>query len=266
MRSGLLTLMSMVLLVWNAFAQDKVDQSKYEIIRETINFLATDKTVSQDTNFRISCETLDYDCFTQQLSSKKPITGIDRWYNRWRSTTVTDTAKLIALRNRIFADIFERSGKEYRKQLAGYEGYISRIQQLIDQNRNAAPVEEVVADTSMTSSDSLAGVYPASPEQLTEEIENPEKDNPMIAYLALVLGIIALAIAAMPFLKKKEEELPADFESLAERMDELALRMQRLERKATDSQDADAMTTLTEIMESVERRVVELESDKKPKP
>ena len=55
---------------FGALAQERTEQVNYELIRETINFLASDKAVSQDTNFRISCETLDYDCFKQQLSSK----------------------------------------------------------------------------------------------------------------------------------------------------------------------------------------------------
>src|SRR5690606_35881932 len=109
MRSGLLTFACWTMLAWSAFAQERIDRAKYELIRETINFLATDKRVSQDTAFRISCEALDYGCFGQQLSSD-PIAGIQPWYNRWRSVTTTDEASLKTLRDRIFADIFERQG------------------------------------------------------------------------------------------------------------------------------------------------------------
>jgi len=112
-------------MVWSALAQDQTDRAKYELIRETINFLATDKAVSPDTSFRISCETLDYDCFKQQLSSN-PVNGIERWYNAWRSMQATDEAELATLRNQIFSDIFERPGKGYRKQLAGYKAYVAR--------------------------------------------------------------------------------------------------------------------------------------------
>lgn len=178
---------------------------------------------------------------------------------------VTDTAELVALRDHIFADILERPGKGYRKQLADYEEYTVRIEHLIEQYRSGMPLEETAADTNPALSDSVAGVYPVNPEQHSYENENPEnenseKDNPMIAYLALALGIIALVIAALPVLKKKEEQPSTDFQALGERMDELALRMKRLEQQATDLRSNDAVTTLTEIMESVEKRVVALEN------
>src|SRR3546814_11578130 len=104
--------------------------------------------------------------------------------------TTTDTAGLIALRDRIFADIFERQGKNYRKKLIGYESYVSRTQQLIDQYPDGMSLEEAAAvDIGMTASDSLAGLYPTEPEPPTLENEHSEKDNPMIDYPALALCI-----------------------------------------------------------------------------
>lgn len=253
----------MAVFVWNAFAQDQMDRAKYELIRETINFLATDKVVSQDTNFSISCETLDYDCFAQQLSGN-PIAGIERWYNSWRSTTVRDTVELRALRDQLFADIFERPGKGYRKQLTGYDDYVSRTEYLVGQYANGMPLEEFAADTASAPSDSLTGIYPADTEQLTDKNDNPEKENTMIGYFALAIGVLALAIAALPIFKKKDQQPPADLQGLADRLDELSLRMKRLERQASgDPQNKDAITNLTDIMEAVEKRVVLLESRSK---
>ena len=259
-----MTIVCMAVSVWGAFAQDQADQTKYELIRETINFLATDKVVSQDTNFRVSCETLDYDCFKQQLSSR-PIAGIERWYNSWQSMAATDETTLVALRNQLFADIFERPGKGYRKQLAGYEGYISDIEYLIDQYAGRIPTEEIAEDTASALLLSPSELYPTHPEQLTDRNDNPEKEDTMIAYLAIAIGIIALIIAALPMFRKTERQLPGGFQELHERLDELAVRMQRLEQQTTHNQITDdAIATLTEIMESVEKRVVELENGTKP--
>lgn len=259
----MLTLSCWAILAWNAVAQEQVDRAKYELIRETINFLATDKTVSEDTAFRISCETLDYGCFGEQLTSN-PIAGIERWYNRWRSISATDGASLVTLRDRIFDDIFERPGKGYRKQLAGYDGYVARAADLVaPQAENVAMEEEATEDTLLERVPDRAGVQTIYPEELTNQNDNnPEKENPMIAYLAIVIGLIALALAALPFIKKKEPEQPADFDGLEElhrRLDGIALRMKNLEQKITDAQSAEAITHLTDIMESVEKRVVEVE-------
>src|SRR3546814_11519043 len=118
--------------------------------------------------------------------------------------TTTDTAGLIALRDRIFADIFERQGKNYRKKLIGYESYVSRTQQLIDQYPDGMSLEEAAAvDIGMTASDSLAGLSPNEPEPPTIENDNSAKNNPMIASLALSLGLLELIIAFLPILQKK---------------------------------------------------------------
>ncbi len=249
------------LMVGNVFAQEQAYQAKYELIRETINFLATDKAVSQDTNFRISCETLDYSCFTQQLSSK-PITGIERWYNSWRSMTATDEAGLVALRNQIFADIFERPGKGYRKQLAGYEAYVSQVEYLIDHQGDETLLAEADLDTASEPFRDDAEIPPTYPEQFTDQNDNTEKDDTMIAYLALAIGIIALVLALSIF--RKQAQPSADLQGLQERLDELALQMKRLEQKVADNQIRDeAIANLTDIMESVEKRVVALEDHSK---
>lgn len=262
MRSVLLTLIGIGMLIWNVSAQDQAGQAKYELIRETINFLATDHVVSRDTNFRISCETLDYDCFRQQLSSQ-PIAGIERWYNSWRSMTATDKAGLATLRNQVFADIFERQGKGYRKQLVSYQGYISRVEHLVDQFPDGMPIQEnamdIFSDTALAPPDNRTGLHSTNPEQRSDRNDNPEKDT-MIAYFALAMSIIALIMAALLIFRKGDRQMPAEFQGLPERLDELSMRMKRLERQATDPQIKDAITSLTDIMESVEKRVVELEN------
>ncbi|MGK6352264.1 hypothetical protein [Parapedobacter sp. DT-150] len=249
----------MALSVWTAFAQDQADQAKYELIRETINFLATDKAVSKDTTFRISCETLDYDCFGQQLSSN-PVAGIERWYNSWRSMTVANETQLVALRDQVAADIFDRPGKGYRKQLAGYEEYVSRIDGLIDQYANGGPVADTAVDTAQAPLLSPDESNPTDPEQLTDRNDNAQKNDIMIAYLALAIGIIALIIAALPILRKKEQQLPAELQGLPYRLEELTVWIKRLEQQKADPQVKDAIASLTDIMESIEKRVVELEN------
>src|SRR5690606_3198341 len=265
MRRGLLTFFSMAVFVWNAFAQDQIDRAKYELIRETINFLATDKVVSQDTGFSISCEPLDYDCFTSRLSGN-PISGIARWYNSWRSVRVTDTVELKALRDQLLADILDRPGKGYRKQLPGYAAYRSRMDYLVSEYTDGMPVEEMALDTASAIPESYVGLSPADSDPLIDHTtsDNPEDENPMIGYLALGIGILALLLAVMPVFKKKDHRPAADLQGLADRLDELSLRMKRLERQLTaDSKANEAVTNLTDIMESIEKRVVDLESRSK---
>ncbi|MBK1440418.1 hypothetical protein JHJ32_10510 [Parapedobacter sp. ISTM3] len=264
-RGSLVTIVYLVVSAWSVFAQDQVGHAKYELIRETINFLATDKAVSQDTSFDISCETLDYDCFTDQLASK-PIAGIERWYASWRAMRVTDEAGLVALRDQVFADIFERPGKSYRKQLPGYEAYVARVERLMHPAVEETPMEQIAVDTSQESLPGTDELLQTNPEQFASRNDNTKTDNNMIAYLALAIGIIALVIAALSVFKKKDQQSTADFRALHERLDALTTEMKHLEQKVTDAQIKEAVSSLTEIMEAIEKRVVDLENRHNPKP
>ncbi len=262
MRKSLLSIISTVVLVWNAPAQGQVDEAKYEIIRETIHFLATDRQVSRDTGFRISCEAPDYDCFKQQLSSNT-IAGIDRWYNRWRSAEVMDPAALSAFRDQVLADILDRPGKAYRRGLAGYEDYISRIDQLIQLPVSEIPAEQAVAATDQAAVVSPAEVEPTYPTDAADQ-QAPETGSNRVAYIALVIGLLALLFAAWQRFSKKTLQAADGMQGIHERLDELSARVRRLETKTADSQMGEAVTSLTDIMESIEKRVVELENGSKP--
>ncbi|MFC3197037.1 hypothetical protein ACFOET_05370 [Parapedobacter deserti] len=260
MKSSLLTLFYISVLAWNAFAQDEVDKAKYELLRETINFLATDKAVSKDTGFTITCETLDYNCFKQQLS-KNSIAGIERWYSAWQSMEVADEAGLVALRNQVFADILERPGKGYRKQLTGYNDFVTRLENLIHSPVEEVPAEQLAVDTALESPLGAVGPNPIYPEQVADNIDNPENNHTMIAYLAIAIGILALVVAALPIFNKRDSQPAVDFQRLEERLDELGMRIKRLEQQIADNQlERDAIANLTAIMESVEKRVSELEN------
>jgi len=255
MRNCLLSLLIVVSLVCTAFAQSQSDSAKFEIIRETINFLATDKVVSADTTFRITCDVLDYDCFRRELSSE-PIAGIVRWFDSWRNMAASNEAGPVALRDKIFADIFNRPGKGYRKQLPHYETYITRVDQLINPPAPESPLDEV----SMDPIEEVPPIYLAPEEEYINTPEVEENAQPMIAYFALACSLLALLLVARLVFRKKEVEASNAFLDLSERLDDLSMRLQRLENKLLDNQlKGEAVATLTEIMESVERRVVELE-------
>ena len=263
MRKSLLSIIFTTVLIGNALAQGQVDEAKYEIIRETIHFLATDNRVSRDTGFRIACETLDYDCFKQQLSSNT-IAGIDQWYNRWRSAAVTDEAALVAFRDRVLADILDRPGKAYRKELAGYESYRARVDQLARLPVGEIPAEQAVADTDQAAAFNAPEIRTTYPPDTADQPESPESGSNGIAYIALVIGLLALVLAAWQRFGKNTPQSADGIQDIHERLDELSARVRRLETKTEDSQMGEAVTSLTDIMESIEKRVVELENGSKP--
>src|SRR5690606_28120301 len=145
---------------------------------------------------------------------------------------------------------FERPGKGYRKQLAGYGAYNARMTDLIAPPGEAEYQEGTVEDTILEERvPDHAGLQPIYPEQVIDQNDNPENENTMIAYLAIAIGLTALVIAAWPFIRKEEPDQPAKLDGLEElhlRLDGIALRMKNLEQNISDAQMADAMTHLTE--------------------
>src|SRR5690606_15257385 len=138
---------------------------------------------------------------------------------------------------------------------------LARPENLIHRALDEVPAEQVALDPGEAPPQHPAQSDIIYPEQTNEGNENPEKEDTMIAYLAITLAIIALVLVALPLFKKKEPQPVADFYGLQERLDELAVRMKHLEQKLSDGQVKDeAITNLIEIMESVEKRVVELEN------
>lgn len=260
MRKSLLSIIFTAVLVWNAAAQGQADHAEYEIIRETINFLATDTRVSRDTGFRISCETLDYDCFKQQLSANT-IAGIERWYNSWRSAEVTDEAALAAFRDQVLKDILDRPGKGYRRELAGYEGYISRIERLIQLPVDGIPAVQADTNTTETAAVTPPGWQPTAPADPGDQPETPKTGSNTLAYIAVFIGLLALALAAWQLFNKRVVQPDGDVQDLREHLNELSARIRRLEHQPADSRMADAVASLTDIMESIEKRVVELENN-----
>lgn len=271
MRERLLLLLCFLLWMETSLAQNRAEVAKFELIRETIDFLATDRAVSQDTSFRISCVLPEFDCIAEELAAKQPIAGIGQWYDRWRAMPVTDSAELVALKNRILGDVVERSGKGYRKQLAGYDGYVDRINTLIDHFAQGAAIRSVASSTDevtegsvpakLSDEDRWADTDPVS-SALRHNVQqdSPLKtENSMMLYLALGLGVGALIIAILTLLQLRKLQHSNELESLTARMAELSRQVDRLERRLGDSQHKEAVSHLTEIMEKIEKRVVVLE-------
>ena len=122
---------------------------------------------------------------------------------------------------------------------------------------------DTIGDTALASFDNPTGLLSPDSSSFADPNDNPEKDHTLIIYLALAIGIIALILAALCFFRKSAPTFPSEFQRLPKQLDELSSRLKYLERQTTDPQIKDAITSLTDIMESVERRVVALENRSK---
>src|SRR5690606_2843764 len=130
-----------------------------------------------------------------------------------------------------------------------------------------APIlDEPNTDTKLTGAEesSIAANHAVLDPETKLNASTSNSDSPAastwLLYLALGLAALALVCSYLALTRKKEPTLPLTLENTPERVDELTLRLRRLERIVKESQSEEAVANLVSIMESVEKRVAELES------
>lgn len=245
-----------LLLSGSIRAESNIESIKYEILRETIHFLATDAKVSNNSTLEITCANSDYDCFEKQLANT--ITGISRWFKSWKEIKVADSEDLIHLKNTIHKEIVDRDGKSYRKDLPGYQSYLSKLDHLMD----AHPLINQDDDPPPT----VRLAYQSGPAQATlseNAIDNAPTNNPnhMLLYLALALGGLALFFALRPpALKKETEARKKQIAQLSQEVARTNSQIEEIHPKHSEKKTKEAHAFLQTKLEGIEKRLVELEN------
>lgn len=254
--------------VYGQSEQDNADFSKFELIRATLNFLSSDHIVSTDTTFRLSCDHLDYEC-VESSGVFNVVTGIETWYKRWKAVPVSDSLSVVKLKDRLIADVIERRGKGYRRQLPHYEAFVLQTNGILE-NFNSSQMLNTLgrneSDEVAMRVDGFDGGNVQDGSSNTSHDANAANTSDTtnwLVYLALCLSVIAAVMSYLAMTKKKEQNLPLSVLGTPERLDDLTMRLRRLERSVNESHSEEAVRNLTEIMELVERRVAELEAKTK---
>jgi hypothetical protein len=117
------------LLPFFIFAQIRIADVKFYMIKAGIDFYATDTTVFKKSNMAVSdCITDDYSCLEQFCQSNE-LSGVGAKLKKWKEIQVNEPIQLKLLKDEIFKDI-TNAGKAYRTKLPAYEQFQKKMIEL----------------------------------------------------------------------------------------------------------------------------------------
>jgi hypothetical protein len=249
------------------------DSIKFEMIRETVNFLSTDKKISDNLNFKVNCSRPSYNCLEAGIEDKKlrgVLSKVRSWDAKKEENTPADVKKV---KERIFTEVFGTADKAYRKKLPGYAVYASKMESLLSKSLKSAtgsgkqaPTVVKKVDTTTVEADAPDDVPAESgiPDSAAgaagfkkEEITKKEDMQSNLPYIALVAAIVAMVISFLALMKKpprskRSSTPPADNGSAAQK--------EQIRRLGEDLKDLNAkVNTSLSSFGSLSNRVLELE-------
>jgi len=267
-------------------AQKKCDSIRFEMIRETVNFLATDTKISGDVHFKVVCSKPSYSCLEASINEKK-LHGVIAKVRVWDAKKQNNTPdELHSLRERIWKETFDPENKSYRKKLPVYKAYEKKMTELLRaagyQAKRVKPEAE-----SPDSSESQAGqqdsterftpprVIPADTAKRPLVTEPPTKKESSMQNNLLIVALAAAAVAIvtsfLALLKKPEKrrQLPLQVpeitrEEFVNRFKTQDQAIRKLDEKLGQLEEADRRQD-DRILELEENKnVIELYSGPKP--
>lgn len=238
-------------------AQSIGDSIKYEIIRETVHFLALDKKISSDTGLVIHCPSTDYECMENQLAANS-IQGLQSRIKSWKTKASQTPEDLTRLKNEIHSEIIERDGKNYRKEINAYSDYIIRLEFLIDSYYDENYPGEMMVhaggqDTGMGDAGTAVSINPG----LAKEVNSPLLTSNILLYITLGLSILALLISILAYFKKQGEK---EIHRLQRQVRQLTIDLQSLPIKENEKKFLDGLDLHRRKFESLEKKLVEITS------
>ena len=141
-----------VLLVWqiSAIAEDRagkqIKDAKFQIVKATIEFLASDKETFKEVKEKQCLDCQDYDDllkFVERNKIKKADALIGDWKKVSVDTSLSHWQKGInKFKDRVVGDI-SSGAKSKRKKLAGYSTYEGKLNSIIENVSISEPIEDI---------------------------------------------------------------------------------------------------------------------------
>jgi len=201
------------------FAQNNGDSLKFEIIKASTNFLATDKATFPNSSGKGStCQAMDYNCLLSFCRTNKLI-GADKKVENWMKKSISSKDDLSKFKEAILTELTVGGEKAKRTKLDSYKKYNESLSKIASafKETSATDIEDNTANNNNEAS------QPAKVETANEPIvpvviktTDPQEESsqgwlPLIAFL---MSFLALGLGVYLFYKiKKRDEARKDFNS-----------------------------------------------------
>lgn len=187
--------------VGQAPSKQALEEAQYQIIRTTVDFLATDsKTFGKDKPKCTNCNTNDYVALKKYADDNK-LAKVTELINEWKGTNLDTTndgweSWLDSFKLKVH-DKIANGEKVERQKLKGYANYTKTLDSIVDGLKEVnKPVTTLEPSPMLGSSD----------EKNTTEVEK-DNEEPMFTLLNIILaGCIVVAIILFYFINRKNKK------------------------------------------------------------
>lgn len=209
-----------LLLPFGAFAQINYDSLKFEVIRATVNFYASDTTSFKFIKEKTcSCLSLEYNCILSFCSANQ-LTNVDSRVIDWKAMPVTGNTQLEQFIQIVQEKVLATKPK--RKELQSYKLYTSHLLNLAEISKNS--VQQ--ASTQKTNE---------PPILIAKNIQQPvevEKSNlNKLDMISLALSLLAIAFSIWQYWKNKKNSNIVSSTTEQSNVKKLEEKVDRLEEK-----------------------------------
>lgn len=226
------------------------DNLKFEIIKATVNFFATDSVAYYKflNGKSLNCSTLDYACIAD-FCKKNDVGSVQKKVEEWKakpSNSADDVKKLSAL---IIEDL---SKKEYRKNLDSFKKFTQTLNQLAASFSESKPEVEEEAETPQVAEVTKPEVVNVTPSDSTEKSSN-------LPIISLIIAIIALLAALYAIFKGNAGSASANSESKNPDYHILKEDLKEIRTRLSQRQNVD-FKPIEDKLKSIENRLGQLEN------
>ena len=208
-----------ILAPFFVLAQTNGDSLKFEIIKASVNFLATDKASFPNTSGKSSkCVFDDYSCLLKFCETNQ-LKGADTKINKWKQKSIGSKDDLSKLKGEIINELTVGGDRVNRTKLESFKKYNGSLNKIVNSYKvTPKPIaepsnQEAVKEDSQTPSVDSSS-EPIIP--LVIKTENPQEENSQgwFSIIAFLFSCIALGLGGFIFYKmNKRDKARKDFNS-----------------------------------------------------
>lgn len=241
----------LIFLPFSLFAQNNGDSLKFEIIKSSLSFLATDiETFKESSGKAANCNNGDYACLIE-YSKKNKLEGSDRKVTAWRKEKTASQAEIEALGDKIVAELTSGNSRGRRKELPAFAEYQKQLSLLA-----ASFTETPEPQTQAAENENISPPPQPPATNQTPTIQDEAKTESKLPIISLISSLLALAIGGLVFARDSKssqasKKYNADYLILKEDIKELKTRI-------AQKQPVD-LKPLQDKLNNIETRVEKLE-------
>lgn len=254
-----LLLILLVGLIPRLCSGQNADNIRFEMIKETINFLGKDSKISKSKSFSLNCNKIKliekYACLeasiTDQIFNGKKalLARVRKWDEKKKGNTSAD---LLKLKTSIFDDIINPVEKQYRQtEIPEYSAYLQKVDELIAGVKSNSTITRQSTtdqvggpnDLDLQSTQAIIDKQQRSLDSLKSEMSKYSVSTPNnnIAYIALAAAIIGVIIGFVSYFNSGK-----------------LLKQYSLPSNTSSSETGPSVTDLKKIEEELTRKIVTL--------